>query len=1496
MSHHPRNNRRPALGATAPLIVLLAGILLNADTRAQVSSSSSAACCLKSSSVVSAYLNPPVGEDNQFFRGRGGRANVAFAFMRPGRMLELPFSLHEIRTAGAINATNNGAPAHLPLATLTKAEAKKGCENSFLNGLRYFHPSPRNSLGVPQPTWVNQPYTPANDYGPLERSYDATLAQTAAGTPSSLFRSDRAYNFLDWSSRCDDASCKPKTVTLACTDAGATGPDERAGCEECVNDRGYWLNPKQPKTSNGATAGVFHGKWLNFYPPKFLVTRLALKTVLLEASTDAMRIAVYSNKDGDGAQIDEPLHPPCPNSGSPDKKNVGNAVTRLNYAGTDNPIAELVTNIGQNLSQESRWPDIFGDGSSSAINSSGTGQKQLSKDPGAYCTQCQRHFVLLFSDGRGDEGNPGCVDVLNNTTGLSGADGIADPPCAAINKCSSEGLGQEKDGDAWVRDTNALGRAKVTGDSVRATPANTCPRDYADDIARFLYNTDMHVNGNPIDGEADGARQFAFTYTVGVGSDSHNKQAILREMSKAGGGLFVSGTNYVAMVNALRTAFEDINRRATSFSSASVSPVQTQASTNAYVPRFRPDVLPNWKGFLFSWGVFNEFVEDRNLNPGTGANEDDDKSDVWLVQKVEGRDVVKSDIIGEDNDGNFIFRFGGTGAPTPYWEAGEKLISTASTARKIWTAVDTNNDGKWEQIEFLPGGSELTAIKPYLNLDGTNFCANLAGRLGLTLTLDECAQRVVQFVRGVDVLDFDGDGDRTEDRPWKLGDIFHSSPMLVGPPADRFVCDLGLASSCVPTLYSQQLNVTATQLATYTAADGKTIDAYQRFQDEKKKRDRVLLVGANDGMLHAFHAGDQIVPEPLPTAQNPLPDKHTRGTGEELWAFIPPDLLPKLYLLLNDQAEHQYFVDGDVMVRDVWKDLDGDGIKQENEYRTVAVVAERRGGNHYMALDITDFGSDGAPTPKFLWSFPEPCSPEATEVGETFMTISPKPPPIGPVLLEKSSGKTYSRYNVDTEERWVVFLQGGYDVNYARGQGVYMLDVYEGKILWKRYFDPTSAPHLTHPFAAPIAAADYGDGVNEAPKPDGFFDIAFAADVGGQIHTLRMHPPGKLDSVTGRVTNWAMARGFEAGLTGEAKPDLTKRNPFFFVPSLAVQLETGALRALIGTGDRYNIRDPKAGICQVDNPLACGRYGCEVQNTLTVEYNGKRTTSTINYKSKQLQSFTRSVNTSLNTAACSYASVSQVDKLLSCPGITAPGTIKDRSMLCSGVAPYLCAPPTTTHNYTEFDDPGFTTTGQSKSRYYGLWIYGGKAARSFDPSVPASVTAFDNNRLRDGNLKAIPLSSTNPADFAATTSDGWYLDYAGYPERTASGSGVVASCTLWNTLEATATTTTCSSAGNNKARLYQANFVTGAPDCAAGFNATRSIESDAIATPPEPSVVVEISKNGEISIPVQSTPVGASQVNRTAVGLSRDNLQLIYSLDVPPELHECRHVDASKCE
>jgi type IV pilus assembly protein PilY1 len=169
------------------------------------------------------------------------------------------------------------------------------------------------------------------------------------------------------------------------------------------------------------------------------------------------------------------------------------------------------------------------------------------------------------------------------------------------------------------------------------------------------------------------------------------------------------------------------------------------------------------------------------------------------------------------------------------WEAGAKLNTKAAADRTIKAIV---------------GGS----LQDF-NTSNTNITAAM---LGVTTSADR--DKVINFIRGIDTIDEDLDGDRTEQRAWKLGDIFHSTPVLVTPP-------LGIS----------------------------TDPSYSDFQTANASRTSILLAGANDGMLHAFRESD----------------------GEELWAFIPGDQLGRLKLLTDPHEEHPFYLDSSPIVADV---------------------------------------------------------------------------------------------------------------------------------------------------------------------------------------------------------------------------------------------------------------------------------------------------------------------------------------------------------------------------------------------------------------------------------------------------------------------------------------------------------------------------------------------------------------------------------------------------
>jgi type IV pilus assembly protein PilY1 len=310
------------------------------------------------------------------------------------------------------------------------------------------------------------------------------------------------------------------------------------------------------------------------------------------------------------------------------------------------------------------------------------------------------------------------------------------------------------------------------------------------------------------------------------------------------------------------------------------------------------------------------------------------------------------------------------------WDAGSALNSLPSASRAIYTEI----------------GGRLTPLTK-------NNSAITRVMLGVASAAER--DRVIDFVRGVDVNDENRMRGTTDDRPWKLGAIVHSTPVLVSTPV--------LASNDT---------------------------SYQAFRAAQTKRTKVLIVGANDGMLHAFREKD----------------------GAEAWAFVPPDMLERLRDLSAVDGAPVVFVDGSPIAVD---------IKVAGVWRTIVLFGSRRGSAFYYALDVTD-----TTAPKFMWRFSDP------KIQQTWSE-----PAIGKVKLA----------GVDT---YVAFVGGGHSASSANayGNALIALDLATGSKFWE-YAGTSSATddrrHMTFSVAASPAAVDADN--------DGYVERVYVGDVGGQL-------------------------------------------------------------------------------------------------------------------------------------------------------------------------------------------------------------------------------------------------------------------------------------------------------------------------------------------------------------------------------------------------------------
>ncbi|PKO72658.1 MAG: hypothetical protein CVU20_01115 [Betaproteobacteria bacterium HGW-Betaproteobacteria-14] len=166
---------------------------------------------------------------------------------------------------------------------------------------------------------------------------------------------------------------------------------------------------------------------------------------------------------------------------------------------------------------------------------------------------------------------------------------------------------------------------------------------------------------------------------------------------------------------------------------------------------------------------------------------------------------------------------------------------------------------------------------------------------------------------------------------------------------------------------------------------------YAAYKSAQSARAGAVYVASNDGMLHAFNS----------------------QTGQELWAFVPPVVMPNLYKLADASFanNHQFFVDASPLAADAF--IDG-------TWKTILVGGFGKGGRGYYALDITDPAA-----PKALWNFSE------DDMGFSF----------GNPIITKLEGSG----------QWVVVLPSGYN-NTSPGDGeghLWVLDAGTGALVRK---------------------------------------------------------------------------------------------------------------------------------------------------------------------------------------------------------------------------------------------------------------------------------------------------------------------------------------------------------------------------------------------------------------------------------------------------------------
>jgi len=735
---------------------------------------------------------------------------------------------------------------------------------------------------------------------------------------------------------------------------------------------------------------------------------------------------------------------------------------------------------------------------------------------------CQKNYVILVTDGMSNEDTGTPMNLIKSTYGSTHWDG---------------------------------GFCTGYGNPLYTTCDGTNENHALAGVAKYLYENDLRSD---ISGT-----QNVTTFTVGFGTVGADAEAYdllrLAADNNHGRGAYYGATSAQGLAKAFTSIMGQINMVNTSFV-APVVPVspenKTYSGSRVYMGFFMPEEAAAWSGNLkkFALGVYTNSsgsvldsaaIFDKNGNLATYVDNNADGFD--------DRDLAKLPI-GVQNGGfrPAAISYWGTMADGGNVDAGgvgailmsrNNAIScttcniTGTQLRNIYTYLGTNTDLTQSINAFSTLNSSLTAT--LLGLPGAVITS------GTTTDV----KTLINYISGFDTYDDNLNGNYTEMRPWILGDILHSKPLIISYAIYDYVKTPANESNC-------SVNKT------------------------------MIYAGANDGMLHAFNDCD----------------------GSEQWAFIPPDVLPTLQYIHGNA--HPYFVDSSVSQYIYQANPNEQSINAAAGDKVILVVGLRRGGGldseptagYYYALDVTV-----PATPKFLWSISnttrwsgttKTATTDFSDMGEAWS--EPKIVKInvsGQAKMAVFIGGGYDNCNEDARfgatqtfsgscvsavttadsgldgsglpltsagsTAVTSFTSSGY-----KGRAIYAVELATlnsgvpslsngGTKIWG--YNIASTPPLAYSMLSALTAID--------STYDGYVDRLYAGDSGGNLWRINI--------INTNTSLWTVTKIFSAnpGYTGDpaagvaSAADGTTGRKIFYQPSVAID-NNNLPRIFFGTGDR----------------------------------------------------------------------------------------------------------------------------------------------------------------------------------------------------------------------------------------------------------------------------------------------------------------------------------------
>ncbi|HEY6871482.1 MAG TPA: hypothetical protein VI298_02015 [Geobacteraceae bacterium] len=605
--------------------------------------------------------------------------------------------------------------------------------------------------------------------------------------------------------------------------------------------------------------------------------------------------------------------------------------------------------------------------------------------------KCQQNYVLLITDGSSTADQNASVQSLAGTYQSAAIPGGGTAPTDWDSTCSYFA------GSTYLPIMSWLAKNRNIADF------STTPQYGRDNITTYVVSTGNNSNGL-------------------AATDECNPLKLLTDTAANGGTTLKQANNPQQLYSSLQTVFQELAARSASGTAASILSNSEGSGANIlqaiFFPRkiFDNDTQAFWLGEMNSlWYYVDPFIGNSSMREDTNGDNALELMQDNVVQfyfdQVAGQTKVNlwQDTNGDGSGDTPVASGISPDLLKSLWKAGKQLwsrdISSTVSPRSIYTPTGTG------LMNFTWDTATATALQTYLQaadvptaqnliryVHGFDYPGNTAWRsrtvqIGSipSANLTDAAYTTNPRDKGIGV--------------WKLGDIISSTPRTQSSVRQN-AYNLSAPTGYTDTSYGNDNRKTGYIYTTsgYSTSDGRSLPPYNSRG--------MVYVGANDGMLHAFKLGTlKVMDEGDKKAE--LTD--TTGIGNEIWAFMPTNVLPYLKYYADPNYSHLYFMDGSTKVVDAsvggcnggnywdcakdsagstWRTLliggmgiggasrNSDDSCQDGVSGTcVKTPIPGVGYSSYYALDVTDQNS-----PRFLWEFSDAAISDPADKGLGFAT------------------------------------------------------------------------------------------------------------------------------------------------------------------------------------------------------------------------------------------------------------------------------------------------------------------------------------------------------------------------------------------------------------------------------------------------------------------------------------------------------------------------------